>query len=207
MSALGAAEESASAYARSKAEGESRARAAFPGAIVLRPSILFGPEDSFFNRFASLARISPFLPLIGGGETKFAPVAADDVAEAIARLVDRGEANGLTYELTGPKTYSFRELMEFILDTIGRRRLLLPVPWGAARVLGLVLGMLPRPLLTADQVELLKTDNVASEQALRERRTLEGLGIAPAAIEAVVPGYLYRYRRAGQFTAPKGIPE
>ena len=188
ISALGAAEESPSAYARSKAEGETRARAAFPGAIVLRPSIVFGPEDSFFNRFASLTRFSPVLPLIGGGETKFAPVSADDVAEAVARLVDRGEADGRTYELTGPTTYSFRQLMDFILDTFERKRLLLPVPWGVARMMGLVLGLLPKPLLTADQVELLRSDNVASEAALRERRTLDGLGIAPVAIEAVVPG-------------------
>lgn len=207
MSALGADENSASDYSRSKAEGEKRARAQFPGAIVLRPSIIFGPEDSFFNRFAEIARFSPVLPLIGGGETKFAPVFAGDVAEAVARLVDRGEADGRTYELGGPEELSFRQLLQFTLDTIGRNRILLPVPWGLARMQAAVLGLLPRPLLTSDQVELLKTDNVVSEAARREQRTLQGLGITPQGIEGIVPTYLYRYRKAGQFTAPKGIPE
>lgn len=207
MSALGANPQSASAYARTKAEGETRARANFPGAIVLRPSIIFGPEDSFFNRFAGLARFSPVLPLIGGGETRFAPVFVGDVAEAIARLVDRGEADGKTYELGGPEVLSFKQLMQFTLDTIGRSRALIPVPWPVAKLQGVILGVLPKPMLTADQVELLKSDNVVSEDADRERRTLEGLGIAPRSVESIVPGYLYRYRRAGQFTAPKGIPE
>jgi uncharacterized protein YbjT (DUF2867 family) len=207
MSAIGADENSTSKYARSKAEGEKRARAAFPGTIVIRPSIIFGPEDSFFNRFAALSRILPVLPLIGGGTTKYAPVFVGDVAEAFARLVDKGEADGRVYELGGPEELTFKQLMQFTLDTIGRKRLLVPVPWGVARIQGMILGLLPKPLLTADQVELLKTDNVVSEQARRERRTLEGLGITPQAIEGIVPGYLYRYRKAGQFTAPKGIPE
>lgn len=217
MSALSAGENSGSDYARSKAEGEKRARANFPGAIVLRPSIIFGPEDRFFNRFASLSRFTPVLPLIGGGQTKFAPVFVGDVAEAVARLVDKGEADGRTYELGGPEELSFKQLMEFILETIGRRRLLAPVPWGIARaqavatealcaVPKMILGV-PNPPLTADQVELLKTDNVVSEAARRERRTLEGLGIAGRTIEATVPSYLYRFRKAGQFTAPKGMPE
>jgi NADH dehydrogenase len=207
MSALGADSDSTSAYARSKAEGEARAKAAFPGTIVLRPSIIFGPEDSFFNRFAALARVSPALPLIGGGETRFAPVFVGDVAEAVARLIDRGEADGKTYELGGPEILSFRQLMDFTLDTIGRRRLLVPVPWTVARVQGLILGLLPKPLLTADQVELLKSDNVVSAAAEHDRRTLAGLGISARSIEGIVPGYLYRYRKAGQFTAPKGMPE
>ena len=207
MSAIGADENSQAQYAQSKAEGEKRARAAFPGAIVLRPSIVFGPEDSFFNRFAGMARLSPFLPLIGGGETAFQPVFAGDVGEAVARLVDAGEADGKTYELGGPETLSFRKLMQFTLDTIGRRRALIPVPWSVAKIQAAVMGLLPKPLLTSDQVELLKTDNVVSEAARREGRTLEGLGIAPQGIEGIVPGYLYRYRKAGQFTAPKGIPE
>ena len=197
----------ASAYARSKAEGEARARAAFPGAIVLRPSIVFGPEDSFFNRFAAMARVAPFLPLIGGGETKFAPVFAGDVAEAVVRLVDKGEADGQTYELGGPEVLSFRQLLQFTLDTIGRNRLLLSLPWGVAKLQAALMGLLPRPPLTMDQVELLKSDNVVSAEARRELRTLEGLGITPQGIEAIVPAYLYRYRKAGQFTAPKGIPE
>jgi len=207
MSAIGADPGSSAAYARSKAEGEARARAAFPGAIILRPSIVFGPEDSFFNRFAGLARFAPALPLIGGGATKFAPVFVGDVAEAVARLVDRGEADGKTYELGGPEVLTFKQLMQFTLNTIERRRLLIPVPWSVARLQGLVLGLLPKPLLTADQVELLKSDNVVSEAAQREKRTLDGLGIAAQGIEGIVPGYLYRFRKAGQFTAPRGIPE
>lgn len=207
MSAIGADVDSAADYAKSKAEGEARARANFPGAIITRASVVFGPEDDFFNRFAGLARISPMLPLIGGGETKFAPVFVGDVAEAIARLVDRGEANGTTYEFGGPETFSFRRLMQFVLETIGRKRILLPVPWGAAKLMGSILGLLPKPLITTDQVEMLKTDNVVSEAARRDNRTLEGLGIAPKGIEAVVPSYLYRYRKAGQFTAVSGIPE
>ena len=207
MSAIGADANSSAAYARSKAEGEARARAAFPGAIVLRPSIVFGPEDSFFNRFAAMARVAPFLPLIGGGETKFAPVFAGDVAEAVVRLVDKGEADGQTYELGGPEVLSFRQLLQFTLDTIGRNRLLLSLPWGVAKLQAALMGLLPRPPLTMDQVELLKSDNVVSAEACREHRTLEGLGITPQGIEAIVPAYLYRYRKAGQFTAPKGIPE
>ena len=207
MSAIGADENSTAEYARSKAEGEKRARAAFPGAIVLRPSVVFGPEDAFFNRFAELARFAPCLPLIGGGTTKFAPVFAGDVAEAVARLIERGEADGRTYELGGPEVFSFRQLMQFTLGTIGRRRALVPVPWGIARMQALILGLLPKPLLTTDQVELLKSDNVVSETARREQRTLEGLGITPASIQGIVPGYLYRFRKAGQFTAGKGIPE
>ena len=207
MSAIGADETSAADYARSKAEGEKRARAAFPGAIVLRPSIVFGPEDSFFNRFAGMARFSPFLPLIGGGETRFQPVFAGDLGEAVARLVDRGEADGNTYELGGPETLSFKQLMQFTLDTIGRKRALLTLPWGVAKLQAAVMGLLPKPLLTSDQVELLKTDNVVSDAARRDGRTLEGLGVTPRGIEGIVPGYLYRYRKAGQFTAPKGMPE
>ena len=207
MSAIGADAASSSAYARSKAEGEARARASFPGAIVLRPSIVFGPEDDFFNRFAEMARFSPFLPLIGGGETKFQPVFAGDVGEAVARLVDTGEADGKTYELGGPEAFSFRQLMQFTLDTIGRSRALLPLPWGVAKVQAAIMGLMPKPLLTLDQVELLRHDNVVSEEARREQRTLPGLGVTPQGIEGIVPGYLYRYRKAGQFTAPKGIPE
>ena len=153
MSAIGADETSAADYARSKAEGEKRARAAFPGAIVLRPSIVFGPEDSFFNRFAGMARFSPFLPLIGGGETRFQPVFAGDLGEAVARLVDRGEADGNTYELGGPETLSFKQLMQFTLDTIGRKRALVPLPWGVAKLQAAVMGLLPKPLLTSDQVD------------------------------------------------------
>jgi uncharacterized protein YbjT (DUF2867 family) len=202
MSALGADARSASAYAKSKAEGEQRARAAFPGAIVLRPSIVFGPEDSFFNRFAAMARFSPALPLVGGGTTKFQPVFVGDVAQAVTRLIDEGVASGRTYELGGPEVMSFRELIEFTLRTVGRKRLLVPLPWPVARIQAKILELLPKPLLTTDQVELLRSDNVVSAEATAERRTLQGLGITPRGIEAIVPSYLYRYRKAGQFSAP-----
>jgi len=207
MSALGADAESASEYARSKAAGEVRAKAAFPGATIIRPSIVFGPEDNFFNQFAAMSRLVLALPLIGGGETKFTPVFVGDVAEAVAKLIDRGEAAGKTYELGGPEVFTFRQLLEFTLDTIGRKRLLVPIPWSISRVLGTVLGMLPGAPLTADQVELLKSDNVVSPQAQQEARDLPGLGITPSSIQGIVPSYLYRFRKAGQFTAPKGIPE
>jgi len=207
MSAIGADQASTSEYARSKAAGEAQARAAFPGAIVIRPSIVFGPEDGFFNKFAGLARLSPALPLIGGGVTKFQPVFVGDIAEAVARLIDAGEADGRTYEFGGPEVLSFKQLMQFTLETIGRKRLLVPLPWAVAKIQGMILGLLPKPLLTADQVELLKSDNVVSEAAQREKRTLEGLGIGPRGIAGIVPGYLYRYRRAGQFTPPSGTPE
>jgi uncharacterized protein YbjT (DUF2867 family) len=202
MSAIGANPDSASDYAKSKAEGEARARAAFPGTIVIRPSIVFGPEDDFFNRFAAMARFSPALPLIGGGMTRFQPVYCGDVAEAFARLIDTGIASGTTYELGGPETLTFKELLQFTLATTDRKRLLVPLPWTLAKAQASVLGLLPKPLLTLDQVELLKHDNVVSAEAKREGRTLEGLGIAPRSIESIVPSYLYRYRKAGQFTAP-----
>ena len=149
MSALGANAESASEYARSKAAGEVCAKAAFPGATIIRPSIIFGPEDNFFNQFAAMSRLVLALPLIGGGETKFTPVFVGDVAEAVAKLIDRGEAAGKTYELGGPEVFTFRQLLEFTLDTIGRKRLLVPIPWSISRVLGTVLGMLPAAPLTA----------------------------------------------------------
>jgi uncharacterized protein YbjT (DUF2867 family) len=207
MSALGADAESASEYGRTKAAGEARASAAFPGAIVLRPSIVFGPEDNFFNQFAGLSRLAPALPLIGGGQTKFTPLFVGDLAEAVARLIDAGEASGQTYELGGPEVFSFKQLMEFTLETIGRKRLLVPIPWPIAKVMGTVMGLLPFAPLTADQVELLKTDNVVSEAAAREGRNLAGLGITGHSIQGIVPSYLYRYRKAGQFTVPKGMPE
>ena len=200
ISAIGADTESASHYARSKAEGEALALDAWSETVIVRPSILFGPEDSFFNRFAAMARVSPGLPLIGGGHTRFQPVYAGDVAEGIARLLTLDGAAGKTYEFGGPETFTFRELMEFMLRTIQRRRALVPLPWALARLQAAVLQLLPGPLLTMDQVELLKTDNVVSEAAAKEGRTLEGLGIEPQGIEAIVPAYLQRFRRAGQFT-------
>jgi len=199
VSALGASAESTALYARTKAAGEAAVRAAVPDATILRPSIVFGPEDDFFNRFAALARIAPALPLIGGGETKFQPVFVGDVARAITRAVGGGAKGGTTYELGGPEVKTFRELMEYVLAVTERKRLLVPLPFGLARLQAYVLQLLPTPLLTPDQVELLRTDNVVSQAAEAEGRTIEGLGIEPAAIDAVVPSYLWRFRKAGQF--------
>ncbi len=200
MSAIGADKDSASDYGRTKALGEAAARAEKPDAVIMRPSIIFGPEDDFFNRFASLARISPFLPLIGGGETKFQPVFVGDVAEAIAKAVDGQARSGTTYELGGPEVKSFRELMELTLQEIGRERTLLPLPFAVARLQAFFMEFMPKPMLTRDQVTMLERDNVVSTEAIREQRTLEGLGIAPTAMRAILPSYLWRYRKAGQFT-------
>ena len=206
LSAIGADVNSTSAYARSKAEGEKSATAAFSGATIIRPSIVFGPEDNFFNQFAKTARFSPALPLIGG-ETKFQPVFVGDVAEAVATLVDRGVADGKTYELGGPEVMSFRRILQYILDTTQRRRLLLPIPFGVAKIMGAIAGLLPKPALTMDQVESLKTDNLVSAKAEKDGRTLEGLGLSACTVEAIVPSYLYRFRRAGQFSLPNAKPE
>jgi NADH dehydrogenase len=199
VSALGADENSPSRYARAKALGEQAVLSAVPSATVFRPSIMFGPEDDFFNRFASLARFLPALPLIGGGETRFQPVFVGDVAEAIARAVDGRTKPGGIFELGGPEVRTFRQIMEYILATIERRRLLVPLPFGIAKLQAQVLQFLPKPPLTPDQVELLRRDNVVSPEALREGLTLQGLGIEPTLIEAVVPSYLWRFRKSGQF--------
>jgi NADH dehydrogenase len=199
VSAIGADAQSASFYSRSKAAGEAAVREAVPDAMIFRPSIMFGPEDDFFNRFGAMARISPFLPLIGGGETRFQPVYVGDVAAAIAAAVAGRARPGTTYELGGPAVRTFRELMEYVLETTGRQRLLLPVPFGLAKFKAQFLQFMPKPLLTPDQVESLRADNIVSAQAQAEGRTLEGLGVAPTAIAAVVPGYLWRFRKTGQF--------
>ncbi|MEX0810158.1 MAG: complex I NDUFA9 subunit family protein [Dongiaceae bacterium] len=194
MSALGADPDSISDYARSKAIGEQVAREAFPDATVVRPSIIFGPEDSFFNRFAAMARIAPVLPLIGGGRTRFQPVYVGDVAAAIATMLDRPETAGQTYELAGPEMLEFRALMERMLVEIGRRRLLLPIPFWAAGIMATFLGLLPVPPLTRDQVRLLRADNVASGAA----PGFAALGIEPTAMAAILPTYLRRYRRGAR---------
>lgn len=199
VSAIGADENSTSLYARSKAVGENAVLAAMPGANVFRPSIMFGPEDSFFNKFAAMARLLPALPLIGGGETLFQPVFVGDVAEAIARAVDGNAQPGTTYELGGPEVRSFKQLMEYMLATIERKRLLIPLPFAIAKLQAQLLQYAPKPLVTPDQVELLKQDNVVSDAATRERRTLKGLGIEATAMEIVVPSYLWRFRKTGQF--------
>lgn len=190
ISAIGADPASASAYARSKAEGEQAARAAFPEVVILRPSIVVGPEDGFFNRFASMARLLPALPLIGGGHTRFQPVCVGDVATAIVAALERDDARGQTYELGGPEVYSFAELMRYMLQVIGRKRLLVPLSFELARLQARLLEWLPEPPLTRDQVELLKSDNVVAPDA----KTLQDLGITPTPIELIVPDYLARYR-------------
>ncbi len=199
VSALGADPESTSAYARAKAEGERLVLAATPDATIFRPSVLFGPNDDFFNRFAAMARMSPALPLVGGGATRFQPVFAGDVAEAVAKAVAGDTRPGTVYELGGPEVLTFKALMEYVLATIGRHRLLVPIPFWAARFKAFFLELLPNPLLTRDQVELLRSDNVVSDAAKAEGRTLEGLGIVPRSLEAIVPSYLWRFRKTGQF--------
>lgn len=199
VSAIGADEQSLSRYARSKAEAERLVLAAQPQAVIMRPSVIFGPEDDFFNRFAALARISPALPLIGGGTTRFQPVFVGDVAAAIAEAVDGNARGGTVYELGGPEVRTFEQLMQYVLATIERKRLLVPVPFFAAKIKATLLQYMPKPPLTPDQVDLLRVDNVVSEPAKAEGRTLQGLGIAPEPIEAIVPSYLWRFRKTGQF--------
>jgi uncharacterized protein YbjT (DUF2867 family) len=199
VSAIGADEHSASGYARTKAEGEKAVLAARPDAVIVRPSIMFGPEDDFFNKFAALARMLPALPLVGDGATKFQPVFVGDVAEAIARAVDGNARFGAVYELGGAEVRTFKELMEFVLETIERRRFLIPIPFALAKLQATFLQFMPKPLLTPDQVELLKTDNIVSAAAEAEGRTLRGLGIEPTTMETIVPSYLWRFRKTGQF--------
>lgn len=207
LSALGADGESGSLYARSKAEGERTMLAQVPQAVVLRPSVMFGPEDSFFNRFAALARFLPVLPL-AGAETRLQPVFVGDVAEVVARAVDGTVAGGKVYELGGPETRTLRELVDYVCAETGRRRLVVGLPAPLARLQArileiadmLTLGLMPDALvMTRDQVALLQSDNVVSTEATAEGRTLDGLGIAPVAVEAVTPSYLWRFRRTGQF--------
>jgi uncharacterized protein YbjT (DUF2867 family) len=202
VSAIGADAKSDSVYARTKAAGEKAATSAVPDAIILRSSIVFGPEDDFFNRFAAMARVFPALPLIGGGGTRFQPVFVGNVANAIATALEGNAKPRAIYELGGPEVKTFRELMELTLREIGRKRILLPLPFPLAKLQAAILEFLPGHLLTRDQVELFKTDNVVSKKAEREERTLQGLGISPTALEAILPGYLWRFRKAGQFTRP-----
>jgi uncharacterized protein YbjT (DUF2867 family) len=195
ISAIGADPRSASAYARSKAAGEQAVRDAFPTATILRPSIVFGPEDDFFNRFAAMAMLSPVLPLIGGGETRFQPVYVGDVAEAAVRALDDPAAAGRTYELGGPKIYTFRALLELMLGEMRRKRWFVDLPFPVATAQAYAMSLLPRPPLTPDQVEMLRRDNVVSSGAL----TLGTLGIEPAAVETILPAYLERFRKGGWY--------
>lgn len=198
VSAIGADPAAGSKYARTKGEGEAAVRAIYPDATIVRPSIVFGQGDGFFNRFATMAQFSPALPLIGGGRTRFQPVFVGDVGQALARIVGDAATAGQTYELAGPAAYSFRELMEMMLAETGQRRLLVPTPWPVARALGAVgdfASFLIPPPVTADQVESLRVDNVASGRF----PGLAELGVTPTTLEAVLPTYLYTYRRGGQY--------
>jgi NADH dehydrogenase len=198
VSSLGADPDAPSKYSRTKAAGEAAVREIYADAVIVRPSIVFGVGDGFFNRFASMAQISPVLPLIGGGQTRFQPVFVGDVGRALARIVTDDTSAGRTFELGGPGVFTFRELMEKMLAETGQRRLLLPIPWPVARALGAVADLgsfLIPPPVTADQVESLRVDNVVSGR----HPGLADLGITPTTLDAVLPTYLYRYRKGGQY--------
>lgn len=212
VSALGADAQSTSRYGRSKAAGEAAVRDILPEAIIFRPSVVFGPEDEFFNRFAAMARISPALPLIGGGATKLQPVFAGDVGEAVTRALAGGAKAGTVYELGGPDIRTLEEILGFILSVIERKRLLVPIPFPLASLIGgvteiamkLSLGFYPETFaLTRDQVELLRHDTIVSDQAAAEGRSLSGLGIAAESFETFVPTYLCRYRKTGRFAVQR----
>ncbi|MGD9511340.1 MAG: complex I NDUFA9 subunit family protein [Geminicoccaceae bacterium] len=189
ISAIGADASSKVAYARTKAAGEAALRAAFPHATILRPSIVFGPEDNFFNRFACMSQFLPMLPLIGGGRTRFQPVYVGDVADAVMAGLSREDVAGRTFELGGPAVYTFRELMAYLLEVTGRRRMLVSLPFGLAALQATVLELLPVPPLTRDQVEMLKRDNVVSPGT----PGLAELGIGPTPLEVIVPQYLQTF--------------
>jgi len=195
VSAIGADPAATALYASTKGKGEAAVSRAFPQATILRPSLVFGPEDSFFNRFAEMAVVTPALPLIGGGKTRFQPVYVGDVARAVAVALKDPACQGKTYELGGPKVYSFKELLELLLKAIGRRRALVNLPFGLARLQAAFLEMLPNPPLTRDQVTLLHSDNVVSEGAL----TLQDLSIEPTRVESIIPTYLGQYLVGGQY--------
>ena len=198
VSAIGASPDALSKYARSKAEGEAAVRESLPGAVILRPSIVFRPDDGFFNRFARMAVVSPVLPLIGGGHTLFQPVFVGDVAAAIAQCVADPATAGQTFELGGPGVYSFETLMRMISDAIERHPLLAPIPFPIANLMGMggdLQAMLMAPILTTDQVAALRTDNVVTPGAAG----LAVLGVTPTALEAILPNYLGRYRKGGQY--------
>jgi len=195
ISAIGADPRSSSAYARTKAAGEQAVRDAFPTVTILRPSVVFGPEDQFFNRFAAMATISPVLPLIGGGETRFQPVYVSDVADAVVACIEDPATAGRVYELGGPKIYTFREVLELVLSEIRRKRRFVDLPFGLATLQARLMSILPSPPLTPDQVELLKSDNIVSSGAMN----LASLGIAPTPAEVILPTYLDRFRRGGWY--------
>ena len=195
ISALGIKEKHSSKYMQSKLEGEKNIQDTFKPSVILRPSIVFGPEDKFFNTFASLAQFSPILPLIGGGKTKFAPIYVGDVAKAVTKALELNNFESKIYELGGPENYSFKELMSILLTEIKKKRFLLSIPFSVARIQSYFLQMLPNPLLTPDQVELLKHNNIVTGEHL----TLKDLGITGTTIQSILPKYIYRFRTGGQF--------
>ena len=195
VSALGIKERHPSHYMQSKLQGEKNIKDNFKPSVILRPSIVFGPEDKFFNTFASLAQFSPVLPLVGGGKTKFAPIYVGDVAKAIVKALELNNSEPKIYELGGPENYSFKELMEILLTEIKKKRFLIPIPFGFAKFQSYFLQMLPNPLLTPDQVELLKHHNIVSG----DHPTLKDLGITGTPIESILSKYIYRFREGGQF--------
>lgn len=202
VSAIGADVDSESVYARSKGRAEKAVLDIVSDAVILRPSIVFGPEDGFFNKFAEMSRFSPVLPLVGGGNTAFQPIYVTDVAEAVARSVEGKVARGTIYELGGPDVLTFKNCLEIMLKVIDRKRVLLPLPFGVASMIGSVASMIPliTPPLTVDQVTLLKTDNVVSGAAQSEGRTLKAFGIDGTSVESVLPTYMVRYRPQGQYS-------
>lgn len=195
LSGIGVDENARNAYVRARAKGETAVREAFPGATILRPSVMFGPGDSFFETLAAVARFSPALPLYGGGDSRIQPVYVADVADAAFAALTREDAAGETYELGGPKVYTVRQAFELLLYEVGRRRLLLPVPLWAGRLQARLLSLLPNPPLTVDQIDLMAADNVVAKDA----RTLADLDVDAHAAEAILPTYLDRFRRGGRY--------
>ena len=194
VSALGVKEKHTSKYIQSKLNGEKNIQEKFKSSVILRPSVIFGPEDKFFNTFASLAQFSPALPLIGG-KTKFAPIYVGDVAAAIVKVLTLNNFEPKIYELGGPENYSFKQLMEILLEEIKKKRFLISIPFGMAKFQSYFLQMMPNPLLTPDQVEMLKYNNVVSG----EHPTLKDLGIEGKTIRSILSKYIYRFRTGGQF--------
>ena len=195
VSALGVKDKHVSKYMQSKLQGEKKIQENFKSSVILRPSVCFGNEDKFFNTFASIAQFSPVIPLVGGGKTKFAPIYVGDVAKAIVKVLELNKLEPKIYELGGPSNYSFKELMEILLIEIRKKRFLIPIPFAAAKFQSYFLQMLPNPLLTPDQVEMLKYNNIVSG----DYPTLKDLGITGTAIQSILPKYIYRFRTGGQF--------
>ena len=195
LSALGINEDVKSMYMRTKLQGEKNILNNFDNSIILRPSIVFGPEDNFFNQFASLSQFLPFLPMIGGGQTKFQPIYVGDVAKAIATILETEEIDNKIYELGGAEIFTFQQLMNILLKEIQKRRFLIPIPFSIAKFMARILQLFPKPLITTDQIEMLKEDNVVSNNY----GTLLDLNIEPATIESILPHYIYRFRKGGEF--------